>query len=71
MHKYTNNYKLKIKHVLKAKALAKNLLSSQQLDIQRRKLILLEEITRQSAKALEIMIKTTGNVNNIARDIAI
>ncbi|MDA9817827.1 hypothetical protein N9C35_02165 [Flavobacteriaceae bacterium] len=70
MRKYRGNVKLRIKDLIEAKALSKDLLSPDELGLEKRRLDLLEENHKILRKFLEIFIKTTSNINVIARDIS-
>ena len=70
MRQYRGNMKLKIKDLIEAKALSKNLLSPDELHLEKRRFDLLEENHKLLRKFLEIFTKTTSNINIIARDIS-
>ena len=70
MKKFTGNYKLKISDLLKTKVLADNLISQSELSLEKRRLDLLQENHKILRKFLEIFVKTTSNINVIARDIS-
>ena len=69
--KYTWNYKLKIGDLLKTKGLANGLFSREELELEKRKIALLEDVNKSVKKVLEIEAKTTANINLIARDISV
>lgn len=69
MRQYRGNMKLKIKDLIEAKALSKNLLSPNELGLEKRRLDLLAENQKIMRKFLEIYVKTTSNINLIARGI--
>ena len=70
MRQYRGNMKLKIKDLIEAKALSKNLLSPDELHLEKRRFDLLDENHKLLRKFLEIFTKTTSNINIIARDIS-
>ena len=71
MKKYTQNFNLRIKDVLKKKGLSSQLLASDELEAEKRRLDMIAGNQRLMKKALEIFVKTTSNINQIARDINI
>jgi hypothetical protein len=57
--------------LLKTKGLANGLFSREELELEKRKIALLEDVNKSVKKVLEIEAKTTANINLIARDISV
>jgi len=69
MRKYLGNNKLTHKDLIKAKALSPWLLGKEELGLDKRKMDAFEESQQFMRKVLEIYVKTTSNINLIAKGI--